>query len=351
MVEFKVQHINTVTARGKVYYYDRITGKRIFAPFGTAEFLAEVEVLRSGTQKKKVTQASPGTLGALIQAYRSSPEFSDDLSDRSRKDYNRVMDYLSPLRNVAIASFDPAYALAIRDKANKTHKFRFANYTLAVLSVMFNYGIPRRLADTNPTTNLPKIKRPRGMRQQNRAWLDHELTAVLEHAPKELGVAVALGAYSGLREADVLKINLNSIQNDVIEWRVSKTDELLEIPVHRDLLDWIETARKLENRKGLTIVIGKRGRPFTESGFRARFFKMIRDLEAQKKIGHGLTFHGLRHTVGTRLADAGADDFTIQTILGHKTAAMAQNYRRDASKKRGAKAAIHLLETAPKKNK
>jgi integrase len=34
----------------------------------------------------------------------------------------------------------------------------------------------------------------------------------------------------------------------------------------------------------------------------------LRDqLENEGKVGTGLTFHGLRHTVGTKLADAGAD--------------------------------------------
>jgi len=37
------------------------------------------------------------------------------------------------------------------------------------------------------------------------------------------------------------------------------------------------------------------------------------------KITSGLTFHGLRHTAATKLADAGADDKTIAAITGHKS--------------------------------
>jgi hypothetical protein len=36
------------------------------------------------------------------------------------------------------------------------------------------------------------------------------------------------------------------------------------------------------------------------------------------KIGAGLTFHGLRHTVATKLADAEADDKTIAAITGRQ---------------------------------
>jgi len=352
MVEMKIQHIKKATGRtGEIYYYDRITGKRIFAPFGTSEFLAELETLRAGPNAKNKTPApKPGTLGGLIHAYRASPEFSN-LADRTRQDYNKVLNYLKPLRHVAIGHFDQAYVLNIRDKALNKHKWRFANYTLAVMSVMFNFGIPRRFADINPTEKVPKIKRPRDMRQQNRAWSDHELDVVLTNAPTEIAVAVAIGAYTGLREGDVLSIPLNAVKDGLLIWRQNKTGEALEIPVHRDLVKWIDAASQLDNRKGTTIVIGQRGRPFAEAGFRSRFFKIIRQLEQAKEIGNGLTFHGLRHTVGTRLANAGADDFTIQAILGQKTATMAQRYRRDANKKRGSKAAIHLLEKPVKKNK
>jgi integrase len=351
MVILKIRGIKKVTARGRVYYYDRISGQRLYAPFGSADFLSELETVRAG--KDGVDRVPPprsGTFGGLIHAYRASPEFSG-LAERTRKDYNRVLDYLKPLRHLPIHEFDQPYVLNIRDKANAKHKWRFADYVLAVLSVMFNWGIPRRFADINPAEKVPKIKRPRGLRHQNRAWTDHELDVVLAAAPEELAGAIALGAYSGLREGDMVAIPLNAITPDgFLEWRQSKTGEILVIPIHRDLKPYLKAARKRKKRKGTTIVIGKRGLPFTESGFRARFFKLIRGLEAANKIGKGLTFHGLRHTVGARLADAGADDFTIQTILGQKTATMAQRYRRNASKKRRAEAGIHLLEAGRKKN-
>ncbi len=37
-------------------------------------------------------------------------------------------------------------------------------------------------------------------------------------------------------------------------------------------------------------------------------------------------FHDLRHTAATRLADAGADAFTIAEILGHSSLAMVKRY-------------------------
>ena len=222
---------------------------------------------------------------------------------------------------------------------------------LAVLSLTFNWGIPRRLADMNPTEKVPRLRRPRDLPPANPPWTDHELAVVLKAAPMELAVAVALGAYTGLREGDVIALPLTAIDGGVIEWRQAKTGDPVYIPVHRDLAPYIRAARTLKQRKATTVVIGQRGLPFTAAGFRARFFKLIRDLRASGKLARPLTFHGLRHTVATRLADAGADDTTIQAILGHATTAMSQKYRRQADRKRRTKAAVQLLERRPEKNK
>jgi integrase len=46
-------------------------------------------------------------------------------------------------------------------------------------------------------------------------------------------------------------------------------------------------------------------------------------LKRAGKIGSGLTFHGLRHTVGTLLIEAGYDIDTVRRWLGQKTLAMA----------------------------
>lgn len=350
MPDFKVAQVKKVTAKGRTYYYDRISGRRVHAPFGTAAFLVELETLRAGAAgpaAQAPPPPRPGTFGALVHAYRMGPEFAA-LADRTRADYNRVFDYLAGLRQVPVSDWDTPYAVRVRDRALARHRWRFANHVLAVLSLTFNWGIPRGYAAANPADKVPMVRRPRDLAQQNRAWTDHELAVVLAAAPPELALPIALGAYTGLREGDVLALPLNAVHDTpdgpVIRWRQRKTGEALEIPVHRDLLPHIAWARRRDKRKGTTLVLGKRGLPYTESGFRARLFRLLRTLRDAGRVGAGLTFHGLRHTVGARLAEAGADDGTIQSLLGHRTAAQAQRYRRDASRKRQARAAVTILE-------
>ena len=97
-------------------------------------------------------------------------------------------------------------------------------------------------------------------------------------------------------------------------------------------------------RIGETIVAGPDGRPWAEGTLRANFRDLIRRLEDEGRIAKGLTFHGLRSTNATRLADAGADVRAIQAELGQRTAAMALHYSRRADMRRAAETAVRLLD-------
>lgn len=54
--------------------------------------------------------------------------------------------------------------------------------------------------------------------------------------------------------------------------------------------------------------------------------------------------HGLRKDAGRRLAEAGCSAHEIMSILGHRSLAEAERYRKEADQKRLAAAAIGRLE-------
>lgn len=340
-MKITVRGIKRVTSRaGRTYYYHRQTGRRIRSEPGTAAFLAEIEVL-NGIASPEPTFPK-GSFGALIAAYRASPEFRD-LAPRTRADYQRVFNYLQPMDRFLLTLFDgPGFVLSLRDKAYRAHKRRFANYLIQVLSLLFAWGRVRGWHPTNPIKGMPKLRRRRDAPRVNRAWSEAERSVALEALPAELALAVAIGAYTGLRQGDVLRLPWSAYDGQSLTLRQAKTGEALWIPAHSALVAYLDAAP----RKSPIIVVGARGRPFTSDGFRARFFRAMRKLEAAGRVGVGLTFHGLRHTVGKQLADAGCDERTIAAILGHRTTAMAAHYSRDADNQRRAAVGIRRLERA-----
>jgi integrase len=75
---------------------------------------------------------------------------------------------------------------------------------------------------------------------------------------------------------------------------------------------------------------------------------LIKGLEKTGQVQPGLTFHGLRHTAGRKLAENGAEPHMIAAMLGHRTLAMAWHYSKDANRKELARAAVIKLSPRAK---
>jgi integrase len=350
MVEITVPGVKLYWRRGKPYAYHRNTGVRLRSAIGSAEFVAEVELLNT-IPRAADQRTGDGTLGALIEAYREGPEFAA-LAQRTRSDYQRIFDYLKPLRDDALADMKAADILEIRDAAFRAHKRRFANYVVAVLRLTLKWGAARDMIAVNPAAQVEKIRRPRSTPKANRPWDDDEREAVLAAATGGLRVVVGLGMFAALREGDAIRATRLIYDGAWLRWTQGKTSELVELPVDPRLKLILDAA--LADRAGspvpaITLAFGARGRPYTLDGFRTMFFRLIRRLEEAGKVRPGLTFHGLRHTAGRTLAERGAEPRMIAAMLGHRTLAMAAHYSDEANRKKLAKAAVAKLRPRTKR--
>ena len=94
----------------------------------------------------------------------------------------------------------------------------------------------------------------------------------------------------------------------------------------------------------VTITATTHGTPWTVSGFNSTFIKAIAKLVREGKVGTGLTFHGLRHTCGTLLIEAGVSLDTVRRWLGQKTLAMAIYYSETADTSKQMRTAMNKLD-------
>ena len=147
-----------------------------------------------------------------------------------------------------------------------------------------------------------------------------------------------MGAYTGLSKGDVLKFPWSA--RDGGEIRQGKNDDSLWIPEHSELKKVLDQTP----RRGTIVVVNTQGKSYTGDGFSTEFRKIKNKLLQERKIGEGLTFHGLCHTVATKLADAGATTRTIQSITGHKTPEQVETYVATVNKKRLAKKGMALID-------
>lgn len=340
----RLKHVRQFRAKGRDYVYFRPTGERLPA-VDAPDFLGKYQIALRRWQKTK-PEEKPGTLGGILAAYRGSPDFTQ-LAPRTRTDYQKVMDWLQPLDGMALVEIDGPFAFDLRDKAFEQHKRRFALYVIQVCRRVWSWSAKRGFVRGNPFRDVEEIARPKDAAKANRPWSAAELVMILARAPEHLRLPIALGAYAGIREGDMLVLPWSAYDGSQLTWRQGKTGAEVQIPVHADLRTFLEAAKRVSTQ----IVVSSAQRPWkTGNAFRGAFFGLLRDMERAGEVGPGLTYHGLRHTAATRLAEIGASDRAIARLLGHRSLTMARHYSETVTGQAELVKLVRRLERKPKQN-
>jgi len=291
-------------------------------PIGSPAFLAECERIQTRNMPQP---ARKGTLGAVITQYKQHSAFTG-LAVRTQSDYNKQFDYLKPLHNVLLAEFDRPAIVQIRDKAESSKGWHFANYLTRTLSMLFTWSIDRGLCDDNPAGGITALPRPRTKKRANRRWTDSEIITVLSGCPEHLRAGLAIMLYAGLRPQDALQLPREAYRGDFIRTPTSKTGQEVANYALKPLRDIL--ARETHNAP--TLAANSYGKPWSYHGFSSVWREYRDELLKAGVIGEGLTLYGLRHTTATILREEGFDNRTIADYLGQSTESMARHYSRGA---------------------
>lgn len=334
------------TGEVRTYWYHKATGKPLKHDPRTAAGMLEVADLdRQAKALDEAQAAATGTLAALWEAYKRSPEWTG-LKPRTRSDYQAVRDWLGPAAERAmLLRIDTPAIVGLRDKAFRDKGRRFSTYVVQVLRMLFGWGQQRGWMQTNPAKGVKAIRKPVGAAKVNRAWSAAEVAAFAAAAPPQLLIPFALGLFAGMRQGDALQVTWSAYKGGVLEWIAGKNGELCVAPVTGGFKTILDEAKE---RRGdaLQIAVTSAGTPWTQSGFRASFFKLVRELVKAGHMQPGCTFHGLRHTIAAGARNDGESESRVAAAIGDRSPAMAQIYGRDADRQ-GAQVAI--LEAAQKR--
>ncbi|KQW31785.1 site-specific recombinase [Rhizobium sp. Root274] len=314
-----------------------------FEPYSLA---FDMEVHRIN-ELHKVRETRPGTLGMLIKKYRASPKFKKR-AERTRADYQRVFDWLQPIDDTPLEKFTRSFVAKIRDRAELKKGFRFANYVRSVLSLLFNWGLEYDYVKENPVEAVSVAERPKNLADANRPWTDHERETVLASLPPQMVLPISLMMFYGLDPQDALQLPRTAVSSAGIDTRRHKTGQPVYLPLFEPVRAALATAPKHD---AITLCANSRGKPWTYNGFSTNWDKLKKKLEKSGAVQPGLTLKGLRHTVGTILAEMEKDNGTIALVLGHATEAMAKHYSRRADRSRQTQSAVADFEVELNKRK
>ncbi|KFL31407.1 hypothetical protein JP75_07535 [Devosia riboflavina] len=294
-----------------------------------------------------------GTLRVLIAEYQEKSAHWKGLRERTQKDYQRIFDSLGDVQNHMLDRFKPKVITELRDIASELSGFKHANQLLITLSKVFAYGVEYGHCQSNPVSDISSVARPTDLPDANRPWMPEEAVTILA-APIHLAAPIAMAAYLGLREGDIIKMSKGAITERLLSLTTSKTRRALELPVCDDLWAilkrynawrealWEERRRKAAAKNSrediqdlvMTMFVNTRGKAWTSDGFRTSWGKWRDEVEEAKKVAPGITFHGARHGVATVLAECGYEPQQVKHLLGHGSETMTEHYQRRA-KRRG----------------
>ncbi|MCC7347148.1 MAG: tyrosine-type recombinase/integrase [Variibacter sp.] len=317
-------------------YFRRGKGPRIPLPgaFGSDEFNAAYAAALNGSTeppRPALAKHAAGTIGTLITAYLKSSGYRD-LSEGSKSGYMSRLEIIRREhghRTVSGLTRERIEALLQAYDDRPSAKLD----TLKKLRILIAYAIDLKWIKSDPSRG---IKRPKS--NEFRAWTDAEIAAFEKRWPigTKQRTAYALMLYVGAARADVHQMTWRQIDGMAVGYTRKKTGVGIEMDIHSEL----RKALGKTDRNQVTIINTEFGKPFTVSGFGNFMRDAIRaaDLPADCKP------HGLRKTLGRRLADAGCSAHDIMAALGHKSLAEAERYTREADRRRGGKRAVRALE-------
>jgi integrase len=338
-------HVEKNLVKGHTYLSFRIgKGARIRLPDDpmSPEFRTAYAAAMAGETidtRPTIKQDAPGTIGALIISYKKIGSYPS-LRATSKKGYNTRLETIRVEHGHRTVTGMTAELIKARILAPLADRPGAQLDTLKKLRILIQHAIvDLKWLKSDPTAG---IKRPKT--KEIRPWTSGEKAAFEKRWPigTKQRTAYELMNHVGTARSDVHAITWAQVDSDGVSYARSKTG----VVVDSEMPDELRAALDATPRAHVTIINTMFGRPYTVDGFSG----FMRDAMTAAGLPVDCKPHGLRKSLGSDMADAGATAHDIMAKLGHTTLKQAENYTRAADRKRGARRAGEKLREY-KKNK
>ena len=297
-----------VTSRaGKVYVY-AWKGKgapRLLKPEGSDAFVQE---LAEALANRRAGDGS--RIAALCAMWRASDDWTKPapvgLAESTKKTWRRFLDdiqiHFGPLR---IAQFDNALSIRpdIRRWRNKwSDRPRQADMAKQVLSALLSFAVDQDKLTANPCLGIANLYQND---RSDRIWRPEDLERLAAKASSQVTLAARLGALTGLRQGDLLRLAWSHVGPLAIEIRTGKSGgkKTALIPIYAELRALLDTIPRVST---MVLTTGS-GQPW-QTGFGASWNAALisagfKELDKAGKVirDADLHFHDLRGTAATRM--------------------------------------------------
>ena len=207
------------------------------------------------------------------------------------------------------------------------------NNLMKCLSAAFESAQREGLVPHNPCRAVPVLRDLEKQRRQT--FTAPQVQKLLNAADNNWKGLILFGYFTGLRLSDIANIKWENLDLEGRWLRVTakKTRKEVAVALHPDLVKWLSEQIKISSNGYVLNDLKKHSSTHLSRSF-TRFMKragvtgsLIR--KAKGKSGHnlsGLTFHSLRHTFISAMANRGVAEELRKEIVGQTTGAVHKIY-------------------------
>jgi integrase len=249
-----------------------------------------------------------------------------------------LLDSLGNKKTLSISYVTPKHIEHFRDVQLGTGKAPSSvNVDIKTLRNAFNLAKKRGVIAVNP---VDVVELPSEQRNTRGIFSGEQITALLKVASADWKTAIMLGYYIGARLGDAISLTWENVDFDrcVICYCQQKTKKEIECPMHPDLQQHLLTGVPVNDRNPKTsltptfankLIGGRNGlsREFKQLMVEARIDDGRIETTGEKgRAFSTLSFHALRHTSVSALANHGVSSEIRMKVSGHTTESSHKTY-------------------------
>ncbi len=268
------------------------------------------------------------TFGDWVKEYTANADKRPTTAARDKT----VLDkhFLPTLRDVPLRAIEPSDIQRLVDQMAKSLSSATVRTNYAVVRAVLSAAVESEKLVRSPCRGIRGIKSPSSTRKHREYLTADDVVRLASAMPKEYTLMVYLGAL-GLRWSEVVGLRVRNI--DFLRRKLTVTETVAEVNGRLQPADvkTDESRRRFSIPDFMVELLGRHlkeagrkkrddyvfeapdGGPVRYTNFRSRVWQPA----VVKAEIEGITFHGLRHSAGGLMRQAGVHTQVIRQRLGH----------------------------------
>jgi len=205
-----------------------------------------------------------------------------------------------------------------------------------ILSSPFALAVKLALLDSNPLASLPSLK---STRIEKGIFTAEEISKLLEKANPDWQGAILVGYFTGARLKDVCNLRWGNVdlEKRLMTFRAGKTGQIITVAIHPELEEHLLSRNTSDDPQAFLFrsLAGKSGGG--QSGLSMAFKRIMEQAEVDAgvaRLSSGAkgrsfslrSFHSLRHSFISELANSGVSSELRRRLSGHASEEMHAVY-------------------------